>query len=74
MLIFQMVSWRLEVSGLVPGWSRFSQGLIIGVVRDISTLESNPTRKTVRIDVLNDPQRLDHFLIVSPKSNEGEAP
>lgn len=57
-----------------PGWSRFSQGLIIGVVRDISTLESNPTRKTVRIDVLNDPQRLDHFLIVSPKSNEGEAP
>ena len=25
MLIFQMVSWRLEVSGLVPDWSRFSR-------------------------------------------------
>ena len=57
-----------------PGWSRFSQGLVIGMVREISTLESNPTRKTVRIDVLNDPQRLDHFLIVGPKSSEGAAP
>lgn len=56
-----------------PGWSRFAQGLVIGVVREIRTLESNPTRKTVRIDVLNDPQRLDHFLVVSPKSGEGGA-
>jgi hypothetical protein len=53
-----------------PGWSRFAQGLLIGVVREIRTLESNPTRRTIRIDVLNDPQRLDHFLVVSPKSDE----
>ncbi len=57
-----------------PGWSRFAQGLLIGVVREIGTLESNPTRKTIRVEVLTDPQRLDHFLVVSPKASEGEMP
>ncbi len=57
-----------------PGWSRFAQGLVIGVVREVGTLESNPTRKTVRVEVLTDPQRLDHFLVVSPKTGEEGMP
>ncbi len=47
------------------GWSRFAQGLAIGIVREVAPLESNPTRLEVRIRPVEDPRRLDRFLVVS---------
>jgi cell shape-determining protein MreC len=55
-------------------WSRFAQGLAIGLVREVTPLESNPTRLEVRVLPVEDPRRLDRFLVVSQADAAGEAP
>mgnify|MGYP007004907491 CR=1 FL=1 len=56
------------------GWSRFAQGLAIGVVREVTPLESNPTRLEIRVRPVEDPRRLDRFLVVSQSDASGDAP
>lgn len=56
------------------GWSRFAQGLAIGLVREVTPLESNPTRLEIRIRPVEDPRRLDRFLVVSQADAAEEAP
>ncbi len=55
-------------------WSRFAQGLAVGVVREVTPLESNPTRLEVRIRPVEDPGRLDRFLVVSQADPRGAVP
>ncbi len=78
--------WRTTVDrsvSVVPGmvvrlhdasWSRFAQGLAVGVVREVTPLESNPTRLEVRIRPVEDPGRLDRFLVVSQADPRGAVP
>lgn len=78
--------WRTTVdrsvavtSGMIvrlhdAGWSRFAQGLAIGVVREVTPLESNPTRLEIRVRPVEDPRRLDRFLVVSQSDASGDAP
>lgn len=79
-------SWKTTVdrsvavtSGMIvrlhdAGWSRFAQGLAIGIVREVTPLESNPTRLEILVRPVEDPRRLDRFLVVSEVDATEDAP